>query len=90
LLWGYFFTHREPRKLEEAKDTLISQGYRFVDLYISDKDSADEPDQYWLHMEKIETHSPVSLDNRNDELYKFSHDFGLDSYDGMDVGPVQE
>ena len=88
MLWGYFFTHNEPTKLEEAKVALISKGYTFVDIYLSDKEEASEPDMFWLHVERIETHSPKSLDARNDELYIFAHEFGLDSYDGMDIGPV--
>lgn len=88
MLWGYFFTHSEPTKLEEAKEVLISKGYTFVDIYLSDKEEPSEPDMFWLHVELIETHSPKSLDIRNDELYIFAHEFGLDSYDGMDIGPV--
>ena len=45
---------------------------------------------YWLHVEKIETHTPMSLDGRNDELYKLAHEFGIDTYDGMDIGPVEK
>lgn len=90
MLWGYFFTHSEPTKLEEAKKALISKGYTFVDIYLSDKDGPNEPDMYWLHVERIETHTPQSLDQRNDELYIFAHEFGIDSYDGMDIGPVAQ
>ena len=88
MLWGYFFTHREPTKLEEAKRHLIAKGYRFVDIYLSDKEEPSDPDMFWLHIERVETHYPKTLDARNDELYLFAHEFGLDSYDGMDIGPV--
>ncbi len=90
MLWGYFFTHHEPNKLEEARAILISQGYNYVDIYLSDKDEPSEPDMYWLHIEKVENHTPSSLDNTNNELYLFAHNLGLDSYDGMDVGPVNK
>lgn len=43
---------------------------------------------YWLHIEKVETHTTASLDQRNNEFYVFAHEFGIDSYDGMDVWPV--
>ncbi len=88
LLWGYFFTHHEPSKLEEAKVVLANKGYRVVDIYLSEKEDPNEPDMFWLHIEKIETHSPITLDARNDEFYLFAYEFGLDTYDGMDVGPV--
>jgi len=88
MLWGYFFTHNEPSKLEEAKNHLVAKGYRFVDIYLSDKEGPNDPDMFWLHIERVETHSPKTLDARNDELYLFAHEFGLDSYDGMDISPV--
>jgi len=88
MLWGYFFTHSEPSKLEEAASILFKKGYKVVDIYQSDKEEENEPDMYWLHVEKIETHTPDSLDKRNNEFYIFANDFGLESYDGMDVGPV--
>ena len=89
LLWGYFFTHNAPSLLEISKNKLMSRGYQFVDIYLSDKDNPSDPDVYWLHVEKNEHHSAESLDKRNDELYLFAHELGLDSYDGMDVGPVK-
>lgn len=90
MLWGYFFTHNNPQKLEQAAGVLKERGYRVVDIYLSDKEEPSEPDMYWLHVEKIEIHTPESLDRRNDELYIFANEFGLYSYDGMDVGPVSQ
>ncbi|MES2505346.1 MAG: ribonuclease E inhibitor RraB [Verrucomicrobiota bacterium] len=89
MLWGYFFTHHEPEALVKAKDLLVAQGYRFVDIYQLDEadDHGNRP--WWLHVEKEEPHTPATLDARNDELYQFAHDQGLDSYDGMDIGPIQ-
>lgn len=88
LLWGYFFTNNEPDLLEKTKAILEEKGYRFVDIYLSDKENPSEPDLYWLHVEKEEIHTPESLDKRNDEFYLLAHKIGLKSYDGMDVGPV--
>lgn len=90
MLWGYFFTHNEPTKLEEAKKDLISKGYNFVGIFIGDKEEPDETDVYWLHIEKIEIHNSKTLDARNDELYVYAHEMGIDSYDGMDIGPVDK
>ncbi|HAL72330.1 MAG TPA: ribonuclease E inhibitor RraB [Verrucomicrobiales bacterium] len=89
MLWGYFFTHHAPEALVKAKDLLVAQGYRFVDIYQLDEadDHGNRP--WWLHVEKEETHTPATLDARNDELYQFAYDQGLDSYDGMDIGPIQ-
>jgi hypothetical protein len=90
MLWGYFFTHREPEKLEKAKDALMDMGYQFVSIYLSRKDNPSDPDKYWLHVAKVEAHSPKSLDKTNDQLFIFAHEFGIDSYDGMDMGPVSK
>ncbi len=90
MLWGYFFTHNEPQLLENVAKILEKQGYRKVDIYLSDKEDSNEQDQFWLHIEKIETHSPESLDARNDEFYIFANMHNVDSYDGMDVGPAEK
>jgi hypothetical protein len=88
LLWGYFFTDSDPYKLESVVPTLQEMGYKFVGIFQADKESEDEPDLFFLHVELVEIHNSTSLDKRNDELYIFAHQKGLDSYDGMDVGPV--
>ena len=88
MVWGYFFTDGSKERLQAAKPALESQGYKFVDLYLADKDSPEDPDLWLLHVEKVEIHTPDSLDQRNTTLYKFADDNDLESYDGMDVGPV--
>lgn len=88
MLWGYFFTHREPQRLEAAKGVLESRGYRFVKIYLADRKEQDAPDVYWLHVEMEEVHTPASLQARNDDLYRLADELNLDSYDGMDVGPL--
>ena len=90
MLWGYFFTHNNPQKLEQIATELNKRGYRFVDIFLSEKEESTDPDLYWLHVERIEAHTPQTLDKRNDELYIFAHESGVDSYDGMDVGPAPQ
>jgi len=88
MLWGYFFTDESRSDLASAARLLEAQGYRVVDIYLSDKDEKDDPDQWWLHVEKVEIHTPDTLDQRNKQLYAFADANGLDAYDGMDVGPA--
>jgi hypothetical protein len=83
MLWGYFFTDRSAEKLERAAAILVAQGYRLVEIREDDEGSTR-----WLHVERVEVHSPQSLFARNEALYKLADELGLDSYDGMDVGPV--
>lgn len=82
LLWGYFFLDGSREKLELAASELVSMGYRVVGI---------EPTpvgRYRLHVERIEVHSPASLDSRNQELYALADRLKIASYDGMDVGPA--
>lgn len=82
LLWGYFFLDGSRVKLELAASELTSKGYRVVGI-----DPAGVG-RYRLHVERIEVHSPASLDFRNQELYALAERLEIASYDGMDVGPV--
>ena len=88
LLWGFFFTDPDPSKLEAAAASLARMGYRLVDIYPAADDSDDADHNWWLHVERVEHHTVDTLDARNNELAAFASRHGLDSYDGMDVGPV--
>jgi hypothetical protein len=85
LLWGYFFTDPQPEKLRPVADELTKGGYRFVNLYL-----ARSGKTHVLHVEKVETHTPQSLHERNLEFYRLADKHGIASYDGMDVGPVPQ
>jgi hypothetical protein len=56
---------------------------RIVDIYLDDK-----KENWWLHVEKIETHNVDSLTRREEELSEIALKANLGSYDGWDVGPV--
>lgn len=89
LSWSYYFSHSDRPLLDKAKKKLVAKGYKFVDLNISEDDDEFAPiGSYYLQVEKIETHTPTSLDKRNDEFFIFANELGLDSYGGMDAGPV--
>jgi hypothetical protein len=89
MLWGYFFTDTDKTNLERVAPLLQKQGYRFVEIFLSEKEDPNEPDLWWLHVEKVEVHTPDTLNERNRVLYRFADDCKLGSYDGMDVGPVE-
>jgi len=88
MLWGYFFTDPSREKLDLVAKDLSRRGYRIVDVYLSEKEDRSSPDLWWLHVERIETHTVESLLKRNAELSEFAKSHKLGSYDGMDVGPV--
>src|SRR3989442_1396769 len=81
LLWGYFFMDPQQEKLGPVADELSKAGYRVVNLHPSRNGRT-----YVLHVEKVETHTPQSLNERNMEFYRLAEKFGIASYDGMDVG----
>ena len=83
LLWGYFFTDPDTNKLERVSQRLTTTGYRLVLIYPTDDKST-----HVLHVERVEKHTPQTLQTRNGEFEKLAAEFGLESYDGMDVGPV--
>jgi hypothetical protein len=88
-LWGYFFTDEDEEKLVSAGRELERRGYRFVGLLDPDPEDDDgSSPSIFLHVERIETHTPETLHALNQELYAFAGEWGLESYDGMDVGPV--
>lgn len=83
LLWGYFFTDQNPQRLEPLAQHLSKLGYRFVSIYETDDRSAHFP-----HVERIETHTPISLLKHPMQMNALAKQFGVASYDGMDVGPL--
>ena len=89
MLWGYFFTDRNKSKLERVVPLLERDGYKFVEIFLADKENKREPDVWWLHVEKVEIHTPNTLNERNKVFYKFADENDFASYDGMDVGPVE-
>jgi len=84
MLWGYFFMDPTKEKLEPLAKHLAESGYRFVSIY-----KTDDGKTYVLHVERVETHTPSSLFDGNAELDRLASEFGVESYDGMDVGPVE-
>lgn len=90
LLWGYFFTHSDFTTLQQVIPLLTAQGYRYVDIFEPETEDDTEPEVpvFFLHVERAETHTIDSLDERNGQFDTFAENNGLDTYDGMDVGNV--
>lgn len=83
--WSYFFVHVEREKLCPVAEHMASQGYEVRGTL--DPDDSDEDPVYFLRMDRLERHTPESLNNRNQALYQIAHQFSV-GYDGMDVGAV--
>jgi len=89
MLWGYFFTDRQRAKLDSALVALEQQGFTYVDIFIPQLEKGEE-DYFFLHVTRVDTHTPESLFEQNARLYAFAAEHQLGSYDGMDVGPVAQ
>ncbi len=87
MLWGYFFTDRAKGKLETLIPILEQMGCRFVDLFVPQLDDGEQP-YYFLHVEREEVHTASSLCAQNAHFYALADQHAIDSYDGMDVGPI--
>lgn len=87
-LWGYFFTDHDRSKLLAAAPALEQMGYRFVGLLVPPPAEDGASEVIFLHVEREEQHTVDSLHARNQELYRFAEEHGIEAYDGMDVGPV--
>jgi hypothetical protein len=87
-LWGYFFTDRDRERLLRAAPALERMGYRVVGL-LEPTPEDDDQGLLFLHVEREEQHTVDSLEARNRELHRFAEEFALETYDGMDVGPVE-
>jgi hypothetical protein len=83
LLWGYFFFDPSVEKLKQAAADLEASGYRIVGI-----EKVTNKQFFRLHVERVEAHTPASLNARNDEFYWIAEKYSLASYDGMDVGPA--
>lgn len=81
MVWGYFFSDHKKSKLEKARHILEKKGYQFAEIH-------KKNGLYWLQMNFVEMHTILSLDKKNDELYILADKLKLNSYDGMDVGPM--
>ncbi|CAH0242620.1 hypothetical protein SRABI118_02757 [Massilia sp. Bi118] len=84
--WSYFFIDRDREKLLPIAAHLAPSGYEFIGTLDPDE-AADNP-VFYLRMDRVETHTPASLDERNQLLYAIAARFGVLNYDGFDVGAV--
>lgn len=87
-VWSYYFCDEDEQALVRAAPHLEARGYEVVGLLMPGED--DDRAVYFLQVDRVEAHSVDSLMARNVELYAFAAEHGLESYDGMDVGPVSE
>jgi hypothetical protein len=83
LLWSFFFLDADKSRLQSIGADLTAQGYRFVDI-----SPTRAGDRFRLRVERVETLTPATLYSRDIDLEALARKVGVQSYDGMDVGPA--
>lgn len=81
-LYGYFFVDKNLEKLDKLSTKLAKKG--FSKVTIEKRDS----ELYFLHLEKIESHTQESLLERLNEFDQLAKDETIELFDGWDVGHV--
>ncbi|MGI8640384.1 MAG: ribonuclease E inhibitor RraB [Pyrinomonadaceae bacterium] len=89
MLYSYYFVDEDVDKLEELGLYLDRQGYDFIDVFeLGDEETGESTGENLLHIDKVETHTPQSLAERNVEFSKLAQEYEIASYDGWEFGEV--
>lgn len=89
MLYSFYFVDKSVDKLEKLGNKLDADGYDFVDIFeLGDEDTGKSTGEYLLHIDKIETHTPESVAQRNVEFQKLANDFEIEMYDGWEFGEI--
>ncbi|RYV02408.1 ribonuclease E inhibitor RraB [Shewanella sp. OPT22] len=85
--WSYFFADSSEKKLTALGSHLESEGYEPIG-FIEAEEGDENPELIYLRVDREELHTVESLDKRNKEFYALAKEFDVETYDGMDVGPL--
>ena len=89
MLYSYYFVDKSVDKLEKLGLKLEADDYDFVDVFeLGDETTDESTGEYLLHIDKIETHTPESLAQRNVEFQTLADEYEIATYDGWEFGEV--
>ncbi len=89
MLYSYYFVDKDADKLEKLGLYLDGQGYDFIDVFeLGDEETGESTGENLLHIDKVETHTPQSLAERNVEFSKLAEEYEIETYDGWEFGEV--
>ena len=89
MLYSYYFVDTDVEKLEKLGLKLEADGYDFIDIFeLGDEETDESTGEYLLHIDKVETHTPESLAQRNVEFQNLANEHEIASYDGWEFGEV--
>ncbi len=89
MLFSFYFVDESVDKLEKLGLKLEADGYDFIDVFeLGDEKTDESTGEYLLHIDKVETHSPESLAQRNVEFRMLADEYEIETYDGWEFGEV--
>ncbi len=89
MLYSFYFVDESIEKLNNLGEKLEADGYDFIGVFELGDEETDEPTgEYLLHIDKVETHTPESLAERNVEFQNLTDDYEIETYDGWEFGEV--
>jgi len=89
MLYSYYFVDESVDKLEKLGLKLEADGYDFIDVFeLGDEVTDVSTGEYLLHIDRVETHTPESLAERNVEFQKLADEYEIGTYDGWEFGEV--
>ncbi len=89
MLYSFYFVDEDVDKLEGLGLKLEEDGYDFVDIFeLGDEETDESTGEFLLHIDKVETHTPESLAQRNVEFAKLAEEYEIKTYDGWEFGEV--
>ncbi len=89
MLYSYYFVDKDVDKLEKLGLYLDGKGYDFIDVFeLGDEETGESTGENLLHIDKVETHTPQSLAERNVEFSKLAEEYEIETYDGWEFGEV--
>jgi regulator of RNase E activity RraB len=89
MLYSYYWVDESVEKLEKLGLHLEKEGYDFIDIFELGEEGSETPTgEYLLHIDKVETHTPESLAERNVEFQKLADEYEIQTYDGWEFGEV--
>lgn len=88
LLWGYRFSDPDEEKLRRLGAHLETLGFRLAEISRSDSEK-EETGGYTLRVEKVESHTPATMLQRNQEFRALAAAFGVSSYNLWVVSRAQ-
>ena len=87
MLYSFYFVDEDAEKLDKLGEKLEKDGYDFIGIYeLGDDETEEATGEYLLHIDKVETHTPESLAQRNVEFQRLADENEIKTYDGWEFG----